>query len=253
MKKDKAKIITITSCKGGVGKTITTLNLAGIYERLNKSVLIIDLDIYGGNISNYVNSTNEKTIFNLIEDLSHNRYKAIDDYIFKYDNFISVLASPKDPRIANKIDSKYISLILESVLYRFDLILIDTSHILTNINIVTLDNSDSILYIFTNNAFDLKNTLTFMNIMKDVSFNNVYTLLNNSIIEEDYFSMYDMRNIIKHNIDFVLSKNFYIKNINKYIMNSEILTLNKNFISSKTDYKVFEEMAYKLISEEVKK
>ena len=40
------KIITISSVKGGVGKTTMTLNLAGIYCELNKRVLIIDLDLY---------------------------------------------------------------------------------------------------------------------------------------------------------------------------------------------------------------
>jgi Mrp family chromosome partitioning ATPase len=41
---NKAKVFTITSVKGGVGKTTTVLNLAGIYSRLNKRVLIIDCD-----------------------------------------------------------------------------------------------------------------------------------------------------------------------------------------------------------------
>ena len=42
------KIITISSVKGGVGKTTLTLNLAGIYYLMKKKVLIIDLDLYAG-------------------------------------------------------------------------------------------------------------------------------------------------------------------------------------------------------------
>ena len=37
---NKAKVFTITSVKGGVGKTTTVLNLAGIYSRMNKKVLV---------------------------------------------------------------------------------------------------------------------------------------------------------------------------------------------------------------------
>ena len=36
------KVITVSSVKGGVGKTTMVLNLAGIYCGLNKKVLIID-------------------------------------------------------------------------------------------------------------------------------------------------------------------------------------------------------------------
>ena len=38
---NKAKVITITSVKGGVGKTTTVLNLAGIYSRMNKKIFSI--------------------------------------------------------------------------------------------------------------------------------------------------------------------------------------------------------------------
>ena len=41
MERNKGKIITVTSTKGGVGKTITTLNLAGVFSNLKKKVLVI--------------------------------------------------------------------------------------------------------------------------------------------------------------------------------------------------------------------
>ena len=36
-----------------------------------------------------------------------------------------------------------------------------------------------------------------------------------------YFTLFDMKNIIKANIDYVISEEFYVKNIDKYIMNGE--------------------------------
>lgn len=256
MERNKGKIITVTSTKGGIGKTITTLNLAGIYSLLGKSVLVIDLDLYGGNIATYLNSTNDKTIFNLIEDLTNNRYQALDDYIYKHNDLISIIAAPKDPRLANKLDSKYIPIVLNNAIYKYDVILIDTSHILNEINIVTLDNSDSILYMFTNDPFDLKNTKSFVSIIKDAGLDNVFMLLNESRDpSRNYFSMYDIKNLIKRNIDFTISKNLYIKNIDRYIMEGEILVLNPNLsFTEKKDYKKLIELALTLVKDkEVKK
>ena len=84
MKKEAAKIITIFSCKGGVGKTTLTLNLAGIYSLMDKKVLIMDLDLNSGGIALSLNVNCDKTIFNLVEDISNNRYDNINSYISKY-------------------------------------------------------------------------------------------------------------------------------------------------------------------------
>lgn len=53
-------------------------------------------------------------------------------------------------------------------------------------------------------------------------------MLNNSRdTGKDYLSLFDIRNIIKTNVDYTISKNYYVKNIDKYIIDGEILTLNK--------------------------
>lgn len=251
MKRQKGRIITITSTKGGVGKTITTLNLAAIYHKLGKKVLVMDLDIYGGSVATYVDSKNEHTIFNFVDDITNNRYKDINDYLYNYNENISILAAPKDPRQANKIEPKYINIILSNVVNHFDVILIDTTHILNDINVVTLDSSDSILYVFTNDVFDLKNTKSFVSIVKDTNMKNLYTVLNNSIgLDKNYFSNYDIRNIIDTNIDFTISKSLYVRNIDKYIMQGEILLLNKALmLKDKNDYKKLVDMANKLLED----
>lgn len=252
MKSEKGKIITVTSTKGGVGKTIMTLNLAGVYEKLGKKVLVLDFDLYGGTVATYLNSNNDKTIFNLVEDLTNNRYEKTEDYIFNYSDNLHIIAAPKDPRMANKIESKYIPLILSNVIYKYDVILIDTSHILNEINITALDNSDTILYMFTNDTFDLKNTKSFISIMKDVGYKNYYTLLNESILpNKNYYSLFDIRNIIKNNVDFTISRSMHIRNIDKYILDGKVVIFNKNLsFGDKKDWEKLKNIAFKLIEEE---
>ena len=250
MKDVKGKIITVTSLKGGVGKTITTLNLAGIYSNLGYKTLIIDLDFYSGAVATYVNSNNDKTIYNLTEDLSGNRYEKIEDYFYSYNENIDILSAPKDPRDAIKIENRYIPIILKNVVYKYDVILIDTHSVLNETNITALDNSDKILYIFTNDTFDLKNANSFMTIIKDIGYKNCYTLLNNSILcDKDYYSLYEIRNIINHNIDFTISKNMHIKNIDKYLL-EDIIVLNKSINLNKKDIDKLTNIALKLIEKD---
>lgn len=252
----KGKVVTITSTKGGVGKTITIFNLATIYSKMGLKTLILDMDFFGGVISTLVDSNNDKTIFNLVEDLSNNRYEKLEDYIFKYSKNIHIVAAPKDPRSANKIDFKYIPLILNTCIYKYDVVLIDTNHILNENNIIALDNSDSILYLFTNDVFDLKNSKSFMSIVKDTDINNCVVALNESVKpDRNYFSMYDIKNIIKRNVDFVIPRTMHIKNIDKNIMNNTLLIKDKNtLLIDKKGNKVLEDIAKALINDkEVRK
>ena len=60
MKRSKGKTMCIFSSKGGVGKTITAINLAGIVRSLEKKVLIIDMDFSGGGVALSLNKPFEK-------------------------------------------------------------------------------------------------------------------------------------------------------------------------------------------------
>lgn len=224
----RGKSICVFSAKGGVGKTVTAINLAGIYEHLEKKVLLVDLDLSSGGISVALNRPFEKTIYNFVDDYNNNRYKNFKDYVTSYDSYIDILPSPKDPRQANKIDSKYIDLLLDKAAYNYDIVLIDTNHILNEINIVTLDKVDTILFILTNDPLDLKNMKSLLSIFKDTGITKYKILLNNSRDPyKNYFSLFDIKNVIKANIDYSLSSNFYIKNMDSYIMNGEIVSLQK--------------------------
>lgn len=223
------KVISVSSVKGGVGKTTMVTNLAGIYYMMKKKVLIIDADFYSGGVSLWLDIRNKKDIFMLIDSFSNNRYSSIKDYVVEYNNGIDVLASPKDPRCALKIDSKYIPMIFELAKREYDVILVDTNHIMNEVNLMILDNVYKSLFMVTNDLIDLKNTKSLISIFRETDKNNYMLVLNCSRdTGRDYFSLFDIRNIVKSNIDYTISNSFYIKNIDKYVLNGEILTLNRN-------------------------
>lgn len=229
---NKAKVFTIASVKGGTGKTTTVLNLAGTFSEQGKKVLIIDLDLYGSAIAPSLNINNEINLYNVVNDLNNNCFQMLENYIQKYRDNIDVLPAPNDPRLANKISSKYISIILSRAELKYDVILIDTNHYLDDINLVAYDYSDEILFVMTNDPIDIKSMKTMISILKDMERDNYLVILNNAKEKQrDYFSKYDIKNIIKDNIDYIIPSSFYIKNIDKYVLDGEILTLNKKIRS----------------------
>lgn len=223
MKKKIGKSLCLFSGKGGVGKTILTLNLAAIYSQINKHVLIVDLDLSGGGIALATNKAFDKTIYNFVDDYNNNRFKDFNDYVVKYNENIDIMPSPKDPRQASKIDSKYIEILLDKAMFHYDMVLIDTNHNLNELNLVVLDAADNILFVIENDPMDLKNMKSLLSIFKDLEKTNYKILLNNSRDPfKKYFTLYDMKTIIKNNIDYEISSEFFLKNMDSYVMNGEI-------------------------------
>ena len=167
----EAKVITVTSVKGGTGKSTTVLNLAGVLSLEKKKTVIVDLDLYSGVISASLNLEAERNINTFALDLADNRFKAVEDYVYSYNDYIDVVSAPIDPRNAGGISSKAISVMISRLKFKYDVILIDTSHVLNRINLGIFDMSDSVLYIMTNDLMDIKNMKTMVSIFKDMGFN----------------------------------------------------------------------------------
>ena len=65
-----------------------------------------------------------------------------------------------------------------------------------------------------------------LSIFRDLNKKNYKILLNNSRDPlKKYFTLFDMKNILKENIDYEITSEFYIKNMDAYVMNGSIITL----------------------------
>ena len=228
----QAKVITVTSVKGGTGKTTTTLSLAGILANKKIKTIIVDMDLHSGVIAASLNIKPEKDFYTLVNDYMNRGLKDLEDYITKYNDYIDVLPAPKDPRSVGKISSYYIDIILKKLKYQYDIILIDTNHIIDDINLITFDNSDKIIYVITGDLMDLKNMKTMLSIYKDMNLNNYYLVLNEALSKE-HIDKYSIISFLDRNIDYILPSNSYIKNMSKLLMKGKIITLEKQYQKDK--------------------
>ena len=249
MKLKKGKSLCFFSAKGGVGKTINLINLAGIFQQLDKKVLIIDLDLYCGNVANALNKKYDYSIFNVAEDMSYNRFESFEKYVVQATSHIDILCAPKDPRDASKIEIKYIEDIINNAVFNYDVVLVDTNHALTDFNLMALSVVDQINFITTNDPLDLKNLKSLIAIFKDYDIKNYKIVLNNSRDPfKNYFTYFEIRKLLQHNIDYTLSTDMFLKDMDKMVMRGAIVSLDRSFADVMTnDYNSFVNMATNLL------
>lgn len=237
----QATVITVTGVKGGVGKTTTTLNLAGVCANKKLKTLIIDMDLYSGGIALSLKVDPEKDLFHITDDMNNNRFDYIENYVTPYHEYIDCITAPVDPRKSNLIGSNYIDLILGRAKMKYDVILIDTNHILSEMNLVVMDASDEILYIMSNDPVDVKNMKTMVAILKDMDRTNYKIILNESSdVEKECFGKADIKSLLKATIDYVIPNSFYQKDVDDYVLDGKIMTMTKGIqAKNKKAMKVF--------------
>jgi flagellar biosynthesis protein FlhG len=120
----RARIITVTSGKGGVGKTNLSVNLALAYARLGKKVVVMDADLGLANVNVILNVVPKYNLYHVIRG-----QKAMRDILVETDYGISIVPGASGfSQIANMNDDERQNFIAElETLSVADIIIIDTS------------------------------------------------------------------------------------------------------------------------------
>ncbi len=120
-----ARSISITSGKGGVGKTNVVVNLAIAIKRLGKEVVIVDADLGLANVDVLLNINPKFNLYHVLE-----KYKRLEDIIVEGPGGIKIVPGASGITKLANVDSKERQYILEelaSLQQMADYILIDTS------------------------------------------------------------------------------------------------------------------------------
>jgi flagellar biosynthesis protein FlhG len=123
-KGSKTRIITITSGKGGVGKTNVSVNMALAYARLGKKVVVMDADLGLANVNIMLNMVPRFNLYDMIR-----KGKTMREIMVETDYGISIVAGALGiSQIANLSDEERQNFIEELNTLSFaDIIIIDTS------------------------------------------------------------------------------------------------------------------------------
>jgi flagellar biosynthesis protein FlhG len=120
----ETRIITVTSGKGGVGKTNVSINMALAYARMGKKVVVMDADLGLANVNVMLNMIPKYNLYHVIR-----KQKTMKEIMVDTEYGISIVAGASGfSKIANLNDSERQYFISElETLSAADIIIIDTS------------------------------------------------------------------------------------------------------------------------------
>jgi pilus assembly protein CpaE len=169
-------VFTMSSATGGCGKTFLATNLAYLLSHYtNKRACIVDLDLQFGEVSTALRLRPRYTIFDALErsETDDAALQAhIEDYLVTHESGFSVLAAPRDPSEADRIDPPDVSRVIEAVRARFDYVVVDTPAALTEVVLAAFDLSDVLYTMATLDLPSVRNMGVFLGTLERLKIGN---------------------------------------------------------------------------------
>ncbi|MFA9397892.1 MAG: response regulator [Clostridiaceae bacterium] len=229
-KKEKnrtAEIISFFSSKGGVGKSILSLNAAVIASKdLNKKTLLWDLDLQFGDIGIMINKYNHKNVWDIVDEGQLQDYDTVKPYLYNFNKNLDILFAPLKPDKAEYIGKDILQKLIEIFKNKYDLIYIDTGVNFNDGTLYALDAADKIYYVSTMEIVSFKNTKLGLSVMKSLGYNNEKVKLIINKFNTNYgISKKDIEEVFQDKKSVIIPQDDKIVNIS---INSGIPFCNEN-------------------------
>ncbi|MFS8201001.1 AAA family ATPase [Streptomyces sp. CWNU-52B] len=141
-------IVTVTGAKGGVGATVTAVQLALAAQASGRSVALLDLDLQSGDVASYLDVQFRRSIADLaaISDISP---RVLQDAVYAHDTGLGLLLAPAEGERGEEITDRVARQVLAALRSRYDLVVVDCGAQLNAANAAAVELADQALLLVT--------------------------------------------------------------------------------------------------------
>ena len=168
----KGKIVTVYSPKGGTGCTTIAVNLAITLNNEDTRTVLVDANLQFGDVAVFLNEQGKNTVLELAPRVDELEPEVIEEILIKHEaSGIRILAAPQRPEQAEKVSAEQFSKVLQFLQGMYAYVVVDTSPILTDVILSTIDISDVIVLITTQEIPSIKNARLVLDLLKTMGVN----------------------------------------------------------------------------------
>ncbi len=219
----RANILTLFSLKGGQGVTSLALNLADQIQEMTQSrVLLLDLNLFMGDITAYLDIAPEFTVFDLSADLARMDKDLLFSSLYRHDSGFYILTTPEEISDAEAISGQDVADMIRFLVHHFDHIVVDTSHELSRPTLEVLARTDTILAVVLQSIPSAKRLSKVLDFFADINLKppTLNIVLNRYLKNNDFKKEY-LEQLFNREITYVLDNDY--KRMNQAAINASLL------------------------------
>jgi pilus assembly protein CpaE len=152
------RMICVLGPKGGIGKTLTTANLAVTLAEQGQRVVVVDLDLQFGDVGLSLGLVPERTIYDLATSGGAMDAEKVEAYLATHESGMRVLLAPVRPDQAGAVTVDFLRLLYATLRSSNDYVIVDTPPGFTPEVIASVDSSTHVCMVGMLDSLSLKNT-----------------------------------------------------------------------------------------------
>ncbi|MFE5616010.1 CpaE family protein [Streptomyces sp. NPDC056524] len=141
-------VVTVSGAKGGVGTTITAVQLALASRASGRNVALVDMDLQGGDIASYLDVQFRRSVADLaaVDDISP---RVLQDALYVHETGIALLLAPAEGERAEDVADRSARQIVSALRSRYDVVVVDCGTYLNGANAAAVEMADAAVLVTT--------------------------------------------------------------------------------------------------------
>ncbi|MDX2675448.1 AAA family ATPase [Streptomyces sp. NY05-11A] len=141
-------VVTVSGAKGGVGATLTAVQLALAAQASGRPTALVDLDLQAGDIASYLDVQFRRSVVDLaaIADISP---RILAEAVFRHDSGVALLLAPGEGERGEEVTDRAARQILSALRSRYEVVVVDCGAQLGGAGAAAVELADRALLVTT--------------------------------------------------------------------------------------------------------
>jgi pilus assembly protein CpaE len=141
-------VVTVSGAKGGVGATLTAIQLALAAQASGRATALVDMDLQAGDIASYLDVQFRRSVVDLaaINDISP---RVLADAVFRHDTGLALLLAPGEGERGEEVTDRAARQVVSALRSRYEVVVIDCGAQLGGAGAAAVEMADKALLVTT--------------------------------------------------------------------------------------------------------
>lgn len=141
-------VVTVTGAKGGVGTTLTAVQLALAAQASGHATALVDLDLQNGDVAAYLDVQFRRSVVDLatITDISP---RVLSDAVFSHDTGLALLLAPGEGERGEEVSDRSARQIVTALRARYEIVVVDCGSQMNGANATAIEMADTAVLVTT--------------------------------------------------------------------------------------------------------